>query len=304
MFTTLHAQALFVSESFEDTAFTARGWYDGSGATLSSTEKYAGTRSFECRFARGGTGCVGGTPRRHLFTDSDGVYVSYYIKHSANWVGSGKPYHPHMFLLLTNADSQYAGPAYTHLTGYIEEVDGTPQVGIQDGANIDETRIGVDLTSTTEKRAVAGCNGDSDGYGAGDCYLSGSVHWNGKMWKLGQRYFDNTLGGPYYKGDWHVVESYFRLNTVANGKGLKDGLLQYWFDGALVLNRTDVVFRTGAQPGLKFNQFILAPFIGDGSPADQTFWVDNLVIAANRPAAPPVPPRQAPAPPTNVRIIR
>lgn len=304
----LHAQtgSILVQERFEDTNFGSRGWYDGSGGALSTTEKYQGTQSFECRFAPGGTGCVGGTPRRHLFTNTDAAYVAFYIKHSASWIGSGKPYHPHMFLLVTNIDDPYVGPAYTHLTAYIEEIGGVPQMGIQDGENIDETRVGADLTAVTEQRSVAGCNGDSDGYGDGQCYSAGSVHWNGKMWSLGQRYFDNTAG-PRYKGDWHLVETYFRLNSIVNGKGMRDGILRYWYDGALVLDRTDVVLRTGAHPTMRFNQFLIAPYIGDGSPVDQTFWIDDLIVATDRPSVPPAPPRSSttpPAPPTNLRIVR
>jgi hypothetical protein len=304
------SSTVLFQENFEDSSFGSRGWYDSTGATLSTTQKFAGTRSFECRFAPGATDCSGGSPRRHLFTASDGVYVSYYIKHSTNWVGSGRTYHPHMMQLLTNLNSDYVGPAYTKLTAYIEIIGGVPNLGLQDGENIDENRVGVDLTNVTEQRAVAGCNGDSDGYGVGQCYSAGSVHWNGKMWTPGgQVYFDNTSGGPRYKGDWHLVESYFKLNTIVNGKGAKDGILRYWYDGQLIIDRTNVVLRTGANPTMKFNQFILAPYIGDGSPADQTFWIDNLLVATERPATPPVPPGGTtppapPAPPTNVRVVR
>jgi hypothetical protein len=256
----------------------------------------------------GSTKCVGGTPSRHLFQSTDSVYLSFYIKHSASWVGSGKPYHPHMFHFLTNLDPAYAGPAYTHLTAYVEELGGFPQLVVQDGKNIDETRVGVDLTNITENRAVAGCNGDSDGHGSGECYQSGSVHWNGKKWRPNQTYFDNIPGSPRYKGDWHLVEAYFKLNTIVNGKGMKDGVLRYWYDGSVVLDLTNVVLRTGAHPTMQFNQFLVAPYIGDGSPVDQTFWIDNLMIATARPANPPPPPgggggTTAPSAPSNLRIV-
>jgi hypothetical protein len=294
----------FFQEGFEDSGLGGRGWYDLAGPALSTSEHYSGSRSFECRFTPGGTKC--GTVGRHLFADSDSVYVSFYIKHSASWVGSGKPYHPHMFLLLTNQDTAYAGPAYSYLTGYIEEIGGVPNIGIQDGRNIDETRIGQDLTGVTEQRAVAGCNGDSDGYGAGGCYQVGTVHWNAKLWSAGQMFFENAPG-PRYKGDWHLVESYFRLNSIVGGKGMKDGILRYWYDGNLIINHTNVVLRTGAQSAMKFNQFQVAPWIGDGSPVDQTFWVDDLIVASDRPAVPPSPPNGGssglPSAPQNLRIV-
>ncbi len=211
-----------------------------------------------------------------------------------------------MFLFLTNADGAYAGPAYTHLTGYVEELGGEPVLAIQDGRNIDETRIGQDLTGITEQRGVAGCNGDSDGSGNGDCYPACSVHWNGKRWLTGSTFFDNTQGSPRYKGNWHLVEAYFKLNTIVNGRGAKDGIARYWFDGSLVFERTGIVFRTGASPAMKFNQLMVAPYIGDGSPVDQALWVDNLIVAVDRPAAPPAPPGRipAPAPPSNLRVIK
>jgi len=295
-------------EAFEDTSFPSRGWYDGTGATLSTAEFYGGARSYECHFPVGGMICAGGTPSRHLFTPTDSVYVSFYIKHSTNFVGSGRPYHPHMFYVLTTEDVAYVGPAYTYLTAYIEAFGGVPDLAIQDGRNIDEARIGQDLTNVTEQRAVAGCNGDSDGYGLGACYPAGSVHWNSKSWTAnGQVYFDNTAGGPRYKGNWHLVEAYFRLNSIVNGKGVKDGILRYWYDGTLIIDSANVMMRTAVHPNMKFNQFLISPWIGDGSPADQRFWVDNLLVATARPATPPAPPgggaSARPERPANLSIV-
>ena len=297
---------VLLEEAFEDANFGSRGWYDTTGGTLSTAEKYNGTRSLECRFSTGGTKCVGGSPGRHLFQETESLYFAYYIKHSTNWTGSGKPYHPHQFLFLTNLADNYSGLAYTHLTAYIENVGGVPMFVIQDGMNIDETRVGQDLTNVTEQRAVAGCNGDSDGYGNGSCYLAApSVHWNGKSWSPGQVYFDSTLDSPRYKGKWHLVEAYFKLNTIVGGKGARDGIIRYWYDGQLILERTNIVLRTGAHPTMKFRQFVIAPWIGDGSPVDQTYWVDDVLLATARPSPPPTPPGGSPAPkpPTNLRVV-
>jgi hypothetical protein len=295
---------VFFQEGFEDTAFASRGWYDAPGGMLSTAERYSGSRSLECRFTVGATKCP--SPARHLFAASDSVYLSYYIKHTANWVGSGRNYHPHMFNFVTNLDPAYIGPAYTHLTTYVEENNGYPVLAIQDSMNIDESRIGQDLTTITEQRAVAGCNGDSDGYGRGDCYQSGAVHRNAKFWRPASVYFDNTPGSATYKGDWHLVEAYFKLNSIVGGKGVRDGVIRYWFDGNLIVNHSDVVMRTGVHSTMRFNQFLLLPFIGDGSPADQTFWIDDVIVAPMRPTPPPAPPNQSsgvPAAPTNLRIV-
>jgi hypothetical protein len=212
-----------------------------------------------------------------------------------------------MFQFVTDVDGVYIGPAYTHLTTYVEENNGVPVLAIQDGMNIDETRIGQNLTAVTEQRAVAGCNGDSDGHGNGDCYSTGSVHANGKAWRPSRAYFDSTPGSPTYKGDWHLVEAFFRLNSVVGGKGVRDGVLQYWYDGNLIVNHSNVVMRTGANASMRFNQFLVLPYIGDGSPLDQTFWLDDLVVAATRPSPPPTPPQSTapglPAAPLNLRIV-
>ena len=300
------AQTVLINEPFEDANFAARGWYDTTGGALSTVETYTGTRSFECRFVTNGTKCVGGDVARHKFTATESIYIAYYIKHSANWVGSGKSYHPHMFTFTTNVDGDYIGAAYSHLTTYIETNGGTPVFIVQDGRNIDETKIGVDLTKITENRAVGGCNGDSDGYGNGDCYPSGTVHWNDKWWRANRVYFDNNASGPYYKNTWHLVEAYFQLNSIVGGVGARDGVIRYWYDGALIMEHTNIVLRTGANAAMKFNQLQLLPYIGDGSPVDQSFWVDNLLIATSRPATPPQPPGPplvAPRAPTNLHII-
>jgi hypothetical protein len=204
---------------------------------------------------------------------------------------------------MTNLEDDYAGPAYTHLTAYVEQNEGKPLLTIQDGKNVDGSKIGIDLTNVTEARALAGCNGDSDGYGAGDCYTSldvpdGSVYWNGKVWRAGQIYFQDAAG-PYYKNDWHLIEAYFKLNSIRNGKGIADGQIKYWFDGTLIINHENVMLRTGQHPNMKFNQLMIAPYIGDGSPVTQTFWVDNLTLSTSKgiPTG-----TNIPSPPSNLRI--
>jgi hypothetical protein len=203
-----HAQTLFFSEDFEDTLMTSRGWFDNNSMRFSTTEHLPNSRrSLEFHFLQGArTGESGGGIRRN-FPGSEEVYISYHVRYSDNWTGSNKPYHPHEFHLLTDVDNRYIGPAATHLTFYIEQNEGRPMLAIQDALNIDENRIGVDLSQVTENRAVAGCNGSSDRHGAGDCYLSGSTHRNGKIWKAPIIAFSDQTGS-YYKGDWHRVEVY------------------------------------------------------------------------------------------------
>jgi len=86
---------------------------------------------------------------------------------------------------------------------------------------------------------------------------------------------------------------------------VRDGVVAYWYDGNPVFSHADVVLRTGVHPGMAFNQLLVAPYIGDGSPADQTYWIDDLLVATGRPLSPPRPPGGGwlPSPPTNLRIV-
>lgn len=284
-----HAGILFL-ENFDNTSLSSRGWYDNTGLTLSTAVHITGSAaSAEFHYLPGATKPTSGGSIRRIFTETDSVYLSYYVKYSSNWQGSNKAYHPHEFMLLTNSDGAWSNLAYTYLTAYIEQNEGEPLISIQDGRNIDETRINMDLTNITEQRAVAGCNGDSDGYGKGTCYLNGSVHWNGKTWRTGKVAFSD-IQGQYYKGDWHLVEAYIKLNSIVGGKGVADGIIKYSFDGKLLMEKNNVVVRTGQHPNMKFNQLVLAPYIGDGSPIDQTFWIDNLTLFTSpdtvKPSAP------------------
>jgi len=270
--------SIHFEEKFEDSSLSSRGWYDNTAPVLSAVQAiYGSTRSLEYFFPFGATKPTAGGAMRKKFADSEAVYVSYYVKYSANWQGSNKAYHPHEFYLLTNKDTDWSGLANTHLTAYIEQNGGTPLVAIQDAMNIDQTKINQNLTAITEARGVAGCNGDSDGFGSGTCYLSGTSYINGKDWRAGNVYFSDIVG-PYYKNDWHKVEAYLKLNSIVNGKGVADGVIQYWFDGQLILDNKNVMFRTAQNADMKFNQLVIAPWIGDGSPVDQTFWIDDLAV--------------------------
>jgi hypothetical protein len=279
-----------VREDFEDTRFISRGWYDATGYTVTASEHIPGsTKSLELDFAKGATTPPPHSAMRVRFPASDAVYLSYWVKYSANWVGSGLTFHPHEFQFLTNEDPPYLGPSATHLTTYVEHNyrnGGIPVLRMQDALNIDTTRLNQDLSGSSENRAAGGCNGNSDGYPT-NCYRTGATWSNGKSWMASAPAFLPTPG-PGYKNDWHHVEAYFKLNTIQGGKGQQDGIARYWFDGQLVLDEDNVLFRTGVHSTMMFDQFLIAPYIGGtakrrGSPVAQSMWVDNLIIAAARP---------------------
>src|SRR5262245_10291619 len=240
---TIPAAAILFQENFEDGAYAARGWYDTPPTpfpTTTTAEHAPGsTRALEVRFAPGGTNPSPRVSGRHAFPETESLYFAYWVKYSENWTGSGKPYHPHEFHFLTNADVAYVGPANTFLTVDVEHNyganGGVTALGIQDSRNIDTTKINQDLTNVTERRAVAGCNGSFDNTPS-DCYRAGAVYLNGKVWKSTDVVFAPTPG-PSYKSNWHRVEVFLQLNSIANGKGQSDGLAQMWVDGRQVIDR-------------------------------------------------------------------
>lgn len=276
------------TENFESTNLAANGWYDYTSQTFSTVEHVPGsTRSLEYRWLVGQTNPNNGGAMRLQFTPTTTLYVSFWVKYSSNYAGSGRTYHPHEFYVLTNADSAYSGLAFNTLDFYIQQVVGSngpvPQLEIQDGKMVDTSRIGQNLIGVTENRAVAGCNGIgntggvtvSGVFGGSDCYsVGGGTYWNSYEW--------NSLTVRFTRNTWQHVEVYAQLNSVVGGIGQTDGVLKYWLDGALIIDQSTVIFRTGANPNLAFNQFVISPYIGDTSPVDQTFWVDDLTIGTSR----------------------
>jgi hypothetical protein len=201
-------------------------------------------------------------------------------------VGSGQSYHPHEFNFLSNQDQDWDGLTYNYLNLYVEQSyqnGGIPRLAMQDSRMVDITRIGQNLTGITENRSVAGCNGNSDGTGFTTCYQQDVNQWySAKTWDAPAVAFQPTAGTDY-KSNWNHVEVYVQLNTIVGGIGQANGILRYWLNGNLKLELTNVMFRTGANPALKFKQIFIGPYIGDGSPVTQSMWIDDLTIGTARP---------------------
>ena len=90
------------------------------------------------------------------------------------------------------------------------------------------------------------------------------------------------------------------MNTIANGKGVANGELKYWIDGHLIHSLDDILFRTGAQPNLKFRQLLFGPYFHDGVPQSQKFWVDDILIQTNIPSGQDTTP---PSPPKGLHVV-
>ncbi len=276
------SQTVLFRELFDDTDVVSREWYDNTKVVISRSEHISGSSgSAEYSWLKGSTTPITGGAMRKLFTPTDSVYVNFWIKYSANYTGSNKPYHPHEFLILTTEDGALAGPAFTHLTAYIEQNERTPMLALQDGMNIDMSKVKEDLTNISEHRAVCGCNGARPEEQADyvDCYKAhDNVFWNGKAWKADKVYFQSA-SGSFNQNNWHHIIAFFKLNTISGLKGNPDGIIRYWYDDLLIIEKTNIVLRTAQHPSMRFNQFIIAPWIGDGSPVNQTFWVDDLTLS-------------------------
>jgi uncharacterized protein YjdB len=277
---------LLFQEDFENANLASRGWYDNTSAVISTTEHIAGsTASAQYHFLSGASSPTSGGSQRHKFTPSNSFYVSFYVKYSANWVGSGQAYHPHEFYVLSNLDGDYDGPSDNFLDVYIEHNylnGGRPRLAMQDNKSVNTTAgpLPNNLITTTESRSTGGCNGVAESNIFSECYNAGSYWYNDKQLSGPVVFQPNP--GPGYKNDWNFVEAYFQLNTIVNGVGQADGVMQYWFNGTLIIDRHDILYRTGARPTLQFSQFLIAPYIGDGSPADQSMFIDNLRLATSR----------------------
>lgn len=284
------------SESFE-TPFGdgIRGWYDGLlGGTI-----VAGGQSGNCMqwaWTAGNTKPANGDSIRRVFTPSDELYIEYYVKFASNWQGSQVTYHPHMIYLLSDADPLYYPPlANNYLNTYLEFVSDVgspyeirPHIAVQDSKNNNYSNGSLpnNLTATTEERSVNHCNTPSSLVGA-----DGEECWSddgGATYYSSNKYIASTV--DVSKDTWHKVGVYLKMNTISGGIGQFDGIMQEWIDDVLVIDNDGMLFRTGENPNLKWNQFIFAPYIGvaGGSPITQMMWIDELVVrTAVTPIDPP-----------------
>ncbi len=241
---------ILFSESFENADLAGRGWYD-TGMVRIAGNAAAGKGCAEYEWAAGASGTAGTAGARHPLEPTDEIYVRYYLKLSKGWGWTGKGYHPHLTHMLTTENDRVAGPAATHLTVYIEPVDGRLRLAAQDIQN----------------RAAP--------HGLTQGPLKGG--YNGKLYDSKDVLFTDDK--------WHCIEAYFKLNTLdlKNDRPNADGVVRGWFDGKPVIDRSDVVLRSTDYPKMKFNQFLLMPYFGPRLlPHAQKLWIDELVVGTKR----------------------
>ena len=281
------AGAILFQENFDNNSLESRGWYDfGGQATVVS-----GGQSGNClqwAWAQGASSPTNTGTMRKLFTATDSLYVSFYVKFQSGWRGSQRAYHPHMILIPSNLDSEYTPLANNYLNTYIEFISDVgspytirPQLAIQDEKRVN-TSNGTppnNLTAITENRSVAYCNTPVSSGASGTCYAD-NPYYSANTWKAASAAVSTNV--------WHHVEVYFKMNTISGGKGLSNGIMQKWIDGTLVINKSDVLYRTNQDATKKWAQFVLGPYIGDSSPIAQSMWIDELTVGTAAPGnAPP-----------------
>jgi hypothetical protein len=243
--------ALLFRETFDDSQLLKRGWYDGDRFVISDKLPQAGQGCLDYTWKARGTTPANSTGMRRLFEPTETIYLRCYWRLSKDWGWSGRNYHPHLMHFMTTENSKFHGPAASHLTLYIEPVGGKLRLAAQDIQNKDAPR------GLTQGELKGG--------------------YNGHLYDSEEKLFTDD--------QWHCIEALFQLNSLdlKADKPKADGIVRGWFDGKLVIDRTDVVLRSTDFPKMKFNQFLLTPYFGDGLlPHAQTLWVDELVLGRNR----------------------
>jgi hypothetical protein len=239
------------TENFENPRLLERGWYDGVKFTIADSRPFAGKGCIEYTWRTGGTTPANSSGIRRLFEPTDTVALRCYIRLSKGWEWTGRNYHPHLMHFMTTENAKFHGPAASHLTVYIEPCNGKLRLAAQDIQNKDAA------------------------HGLTQGPLRGG--YNGTFYDSKEILFDDD--------GWHCVEAMFQLNTLdlKADKPNADGIVRGWFDGKLVIDRTNAVLRSTDFPKMKFNQFLLTPYFGPGLlPHEQTLWIDELAVGTNR----------------------
>jgi hypothetical protein len=246
-----HPAGLLFRESFDDSRLLKRKWYDGEKFAIDKKDARTGLGCLDFHWGANATTPHNSDGIRRLFEPTESIYLRCYLRLSKNWGWTGRNYHPHLIQFMTTENGKWHGPAGSHLTVYVEPVNGKLRLATQDIQNKDQP------------------------HGLTQGPLKGG--YNGQL---------NDSQEVLFKDDqWHLVEALFQLNTLdaKNDKPKADGIVQGWFDGKQVIERTDIVLRSTDFPRMKFNQLLIKPYFGPGLlPHEQTLWLDELAVGTRR----------------------
>ena len=243
-------EIILFEETFDDAELERRGWYDGTACRITE-QAVRGKGCIEYEWVLNNQKVQGSSSKRHLYKPVDEIYIRFYLRLSKDWEWSGRNYHPHLTHFLTTENSEYHGPAASHLTMYIEPVAGKLRLAATDIQNKDMP------------------------HGLTQGPLRGG--YNGKFYDSEEELFSDDK--------WHCIEAYFRLNTLDIDKDQSnpDGIVRGWFDGEKVIDHQDVILRSTDFPDMMFNQFLMAPYFGPGLLNNaQKLWIDELVVGTER----------------------
>jgi hypothetical protein len=242
-------EGVYFHEDFNDEDLPSRGWYDESRIRIVGDAR-AGDGCIEYEWDSESKG-IASASIRHPVEPADEVYLCFYLKLSKGWGWTGRNYHPHLTHFMTTENSEYHGPAASHLTLYVEPVNGKLRLAATDIQNKDMP------------------------HGLTQGELKGG--YNGKLYDSEDVLFDDD--------QWHCIEAYFKLNTLdmENDQANPDGIVRGWFDNELVVDHTDVILRSTDFPEMEINQFLMAPYFGPGLlPHKQKLWIDELAVGIKR----------------------
>jgi hypothetical protein len=238
------------SESFDDANLAKRDWYDGTKFRIAG-DSWAGQGCIEYEWPAVGATVSGSSGVRRLFEPTDEVWLRFHLKLSKGWGWSGRNYHPHLLHFLTTENSKFHGPAASHLTLYVEPVDGKLRLAATDIQN------------------------ENTPHGLTQGPLKGG--FNARVYDSREALFTDD--------HWHSIEACFKLTSLdlQNDRPNQDGIVRGWFDGKLVIEHTNVILRSTDFPAMKFNQFLMTPYFGPGLlPHAQKLWIDELAVGTKR----------------------
>jgi len=244
------AADILFTESFDAANLPQRNWYDGTAFRIVG-DAFAGKGCIEYEWRERDSQPSASSGARHLFEPTDEVWLRFYLKLSKNWGWTGRNYHPHLLHFLTTENSKFHGPAASHLTLYVEPVNGKLRLAATDIQN------------------------QNMPHGLTQGPLRGG--YNAMMYDSREALFTDDK--------WHCIEASFKLNTLdlPNDRPNSNGIVRGWFDGKLVVDHTNVVLRSTDFPAMEFNQFLMTPYFGPGLlPHPQKLWIDELAVSTKR----------------------
>jgi len=111
----------------------------------------------------------------------------------------------------------------------------TPNINFQDSLRLNTAQINVSLLGTPTTHAIAGVTVFRL-VPAATSWFDGTDWWNDASYRQHPLCFRNNT--------WHHVEFYVAMNSISGGIPQANGILKYWVDGNLVINRANTYLRT------------------------------------------------------------